>query len=107
MFKSLGNIMSNPNVGLLFIAMGDTPRRLRVNGTAVVDLESPLIHDFDGAQAIVQVTPRHIFPNCPRYIPDLENGKPSRYLPDDNEPPVEPAWKGYEQFKDVVPRRRR
>jgi hypothetical protein len=29
MFKSLGNIRANPHVGLLFIAMGATPRRLR------------------------------------------------------------------------------
>jgi len=32
MFKSLGNIVVNPSVGLLFIAMHDKPRRLRVNG---------------------------------------------------------------------------
>jgi hypothetical protein len=33
MFKSLGNILANPQVGLLFIAMGEAPKRLRVNGT--------------------------------------------------------------------------
>jgi hypothetical protein len=33
MFKSLGNVLVNPNVGLLFIAMHGKPRRLRVNGT--------------------------------------------------------------------------
>ncbi len=32
MFKSLGNILVNPSVGLLFIDMGEKPRRLRVNG---------------------------------------------------------------------------
>ena len=36
MFKSLGNLLVNPGVGLLFIAMGEKPRRLRVNGTATV-----------------------------------------------------------------------
>ena len=34
MFKSLGNILVNPAVGLLFIDMGEKPRRLRVNGEA-------------------------------------------------------------------------
>ena len=34
MFKSLGNLLVNPNVGLLFIAMHDKPKRLRVNGSA-------------------------------------------------------------------------
>ena len=34
MFKSLGNVIVNPNVGLLFIALHDKPKRLRVNGSA-------------------------------------------------------------------------
>src|SRR5512139_3067462 len=32
MFKSLGNILANAHIGMLFIAMHDKPRRLRVNG---------------------------------------------------------------------------
>src|SRR5437879_12765130 len=36
MFKSLGNIIVNSDVGLLFIVMHDKPRRLGVNGRAVV-----------------------------------------------------------------------
>ena len=34
MFKSLGNIVANPDVGMLFIAMHGKPQRLRVNGSA-------------------------------------------------------------------------
>ena len=41
MFKSLGNILVNPHVGLLFIDF-ETPRRLRVNGKATVDANDPL-----------------------------------------------------------------
>ena len=37
MFKSLGNLLVNPNVGLLFIALHDKPKRLRVNGSARVE----------------------------------------------------------------------
>src|SRR5262245_34995957 len=43
MFKSLGNIAVNAAVGLLFIAMHGKPRRLRVNGTAAVSRDDPLI----------------------------------------------------------------
>src|SRR5215475_12312944 len=32
MFKSLGNLLVNPNVGLLFIAMHGRPAKLRANG---------------------------------------------------------------------------
>ena len=42
MFKSLGNIVVSPNVGLLFIAMHGKPKRLRVNGSACVSDRDPL-----------------------------------------------------------------
>src|SRR6186997_3021020 len=50
MFKSLGNALINPNVGLLFIAMHDKPRRLRINGTATVSRDDPLLAHTVGAQ---------------------------------------------------------
>jgi predicted pyridoxine 5'-phosphate oxidase superfamily flavin-nucleotide-binding protein len=48
MFKSLGNIGVNPHVGMLFISMGDAPKRLRVNGRAEVVREDPLIDAIPG-----------------------------------------------------------
>lgn len=105
MFKSLGNIRLNPRVGLLFIDLGAEPRRLRVNGRASVELEDPMLDDFVGAQALIRVIPEHIFPNCPRYIPDLVHGRESAYVPRPGEPAVEPAWKSFEVFEDVVPPR--
>jgi predicted pyridoxine 5'-phosphate oxidase superfamily flavin-nucleotide-binding protein len=107
MFKSLGNIRANPQVGLLFIAMGEKPKRLRVNGRATLHFEEEALADTPGAPIIVEVTPEHIFPNCPRYIPDLGSGVPSEYLPAASDAPKEPAWKGFDAFKDVVPPRRR
>src|SRR6266446_2853919 len=52
MFKSLGNLSVNPHVGMLFIAMHDKPRRLRVNGTAVARRDDPLLAHTVGAQLI-------------------------------------------------------
>ena len=66
MFKSLGNILVNPSVGMLFIAMDGKPRRLRINGEATVSDQDPLLAQTVGAQLIVRVTARAIFPNCPR-----------------------------------------
>ena len=105
MFKSLGNIKANPQVGLLFMAMGEKPQRLRVNGRATLHLDDTMMADLPGAQIVVRVVPEHIFPNCPRYIPDLQSGEPSQYLPAEGVPPKEPAWKGFDAFKDVVPPR--
>jgi predicted pyridoxine 5'-phosphate oxidase superfamily flavin-nucleotide-binding protein len=107
MFKSMGNIKVNPHVGLLFMLMGEKPKRLRVNGRASVHVDDPMMADLPGAQIIVRIVPEHIFPNCPRYIPDPERGNPSEYLPVEGAMPKEPAWKGFEAFKDVVPPRRR
>ena len=106
MFKSLGNISHNPSVGLLFIRMGESPKRLRVNGRAEVVLEDPLMDEFVGAQALVRVTPVDIFPNCPRYIPNPATGRPSPYVPCAGQPPLEPEWKSHPAWKDQVPPRR-
>ena len=106
MFKSLGNIRSNPHVGLLFIAMSEKPRRLRVSGTAELAFDDPLLADFPGGQLLVRIRPTHVFPNCPRYIPDMKLEAPSVYIPDAGCAPVEPAWKVFPEFKDVVPPRK-
>jgi len=106
MFKSLGNIAVNPHVGLLFIAMHGKPQRLRVNGTARVERDDPLMQEIAGAQLIVRVRAEAIFPNCPRNIPELELKGPSKYVPLAGEPRVEPGWKNFDAFKDVVPPRR-
>lgn len=106
MFKSLGNILANPHVGLLFIAMDERPARLRVNGRAEVVRNDPLMSDFPGAQLLVKVKPLDIFPNCPRYIPDLALTSASKDAPVAGVVPVEPRWKSMEAFSDVVPPRR-
>ena len=102
MFKSLGNIVANSDVGLLFIGMHGKPRRLRVNGRATVSREDPLLARTVGAQLIVRVKARAIFPNCPRYIPKLQLAEPSQYVPRPGKDPVEPAWKGFGDFKGYV-----
>ena len=102
MFKSLGNILANRGVGLLFIDMGSKPRRLRVNGTASVSRDDPLMQRFAGAQLLVRVQARAIFPNCPRYIVTPGASEPSTYAPRPDYQPPEPAWKGFDDFKDYV-----
>ena len=42
MFKSLGNILVNPHVGLLFIDF-ESPNRMRVNGHATLHEDDPLL----------------------------------------------------------------
>jgi predicted pyridoxine 5'-phosphate oxidase superfamily flavin-nucleotide-binding protein len=103
MFKSLGNIMQNPKVGLLFMDF-EKPKRLRVNGCASVDFEDPLRHTFVGAQLVVRVKATHIFPNCPRYIHRMSLEGLSEYAPEPGRDTPVPAWKQMESFKDYLPR---
>jgi predicted pyridoxine 5'-phosphate oxidase superfamily flavin-nucleotide-binding protein len=100
MFKSLGNLLVNSNVGMLFIAMHGKAQRLRVNGVASVRRDDPLLASTAGAQLIVRVTARAIFPNCPRYIPTMQFAEPSIYAPRPGYDPPEPAWKSFADFKD-------
>ena len=102
MFKSLGNILANPQVGLLFIDF-ESPRRLRVNGRASVHERDPLLAEFAGAQLIVRVQIEAIFPNCPRYIHKMQLVEESPYVPGEGHTPPVPEWKTRPAFREVLP----
>lgn len=102
-FRSLGNLLSNPGIGLLFIDF-ESPRRLRVNGRARIDDADPLLAEFTGAQLVVRVRADRIFPNCPRYIHRSAGAEPSVYVPRPGTTPPEPKWKSMDFAVDVLPR---
>ncbi len=60
----------NPNVGLLFIALHDKPKRLRVNGSARVSDDDPLLGETVGAQLIVRVAGARHLPQLPALYPE-------------------------------------
>jgi predicted pyridoxine 5'-phosphate oxidase superfamily flavin-nucleotide-binding protein len=99
MYKSLGNITENPNVGLLFMKFGAEEGkgalylRVRVSGKATVHDDHPALATYPGAKRIVEVAVTHVFPNCPRYIPQMEMVAPSRHVPQAGEDQPTPAWK--------------
>lgn len=107
MFRSAGNVRVNPAVGLLFIDF-ERPSRLRVNGVATLALDDPLVASFPGAQWVIRVRAEKIFPNCPRYVHRATApAEPSPYVPREDQPPPEPAWKSWPAFKDLLPSRTR
>jgi len=92
MFYSWGNIAGNAKVGMLFIDFVK-PIRLRVQGTARVDMNDPLMMEYHEALGIVRVTVDGMWPNCPRYVHRYEKVKTSRYVPRANcETPLA-GWK--------------
>jgi hypothetical protein len=96
----LYDLRANPKVGILFIDF-EKPRRLRVNGTAVVSTDDPLMPLVPGAPAIVRGPAHHIFPNCPRYIHKMQIVEASPYVPEDGVVPPVPAWKTFDIFEGL------
>jgi uncharacterized protein len=106
MYRTWGNVLVNPHVGLLFVDFEHT-KRIRVNGTAQVSKDEALCSRFPGAVLVVSIVAKRIFPNCPRYLHKMQLVEHSVYAPRlDYTPPV-PAWKGFEVFREFLPARDR
>ncbi|HEV8321021.1 MAG TPA: pyridoxamine 5'-phosphate oxidase family protein [Myxococcota bacterium] len=104
MFRSLGNVLENPHVGLLFISFAE-PRRLRVEGDATLHEEDPLLAGWPGAQLVVRVHVRAAYPNCPRYVHRMRTEERSPYVPHEGSQPPVPGWKRADWARDVLPAR--
>jgi hypothetical protein len=106
MYRSWGNVLVNPHVGLLFLDFVNQ-RRLRVNGTARITEQDPLRDQYPDSVFIVRVTAERIFPACPRYIHKMQLVELSEYVPRRHYTPPIPAWKTFDEFKDALPARDR
>lgn len=104
MYLSMGNLLENPHVGMLFIDfLSARPSRLRVNGIASIDQRDPLRRQYPGAQFVVRVRATQVFPNCPRYIHRMALVERSRFVPRAEQAPPVPEWKRAEWACDVLP----
>jgi len=102
MYLSAGNVLVNPEVGLLFIDF-ERGHRVRLEGTASIDLDDPIRGRYPEAQFVVRVRTRAVFPNCPRYIHRYELVRRSRFVPSrDCLTPV-PEWKRSDWAVDALP----
>ncbi len=101
-YLSLGNLLRNPQVGLLFVDF-ENPKRLRVNGTASIDDADPLLASYPEAQLVVRVRARDVLPNCPRYVHRLALVERSRFVPHEDEETPVPTWKRREWSHDALP----
>jgi predicted pyridoxine 5'-phosphate oxidase superfamily flavin-nucleotide-binding protein len=105
MYLSMGNVLENPHVGMLFIDFtSKRPSRLRLNGIASIDELDELIAEYPGAEFIVRVRATQVFPNCPRYIHRMALIERSRFVPRIGHATPVPEWKRSEWACDVLPR---
>jgi predicted pyridoxine 5'-phosphate oxidase superfamily flavin-nucleotide-binding protein len=103
MYRTLGNISRNPNVGLLFVRFDGVSRRIRINGKAsIVDDAATLARHF-GAKVVVRIA-CEIYPNCPRYLPNLSAACESPHVPrPERGLPPPPEWKRRDYIRDILP----
>jgi len=106
MYRSWGNLLVNPHIGLLFIDFAKQSR-VRVNGTASISADDELRNDFPGSVFIIRVTAEKIFPACPRYIHKMQIVSYSEYAPKTDYTAPIPDWKKYDDFRDALPERDR
>ena len=104
MYRTAGNISKNPNVALLFLNFDGKSRRIRINGHATIHHDNKSLDNHFGAKFVVRIN-CEIYPNCPRYIPNLEKDEPSVYVPRKGKgvPPA-PEWKERDYIKNILPK---
>lgn len=102
MFYSVGNIAGQGRVGLLFIDF-ETPHRLRVQGTARLEREGPLLAAFPEAKYLVRVAVTKVWVNCPRYVHTYRKEHASKYVPAADRETPQALWKRIDLLQDVLP----
>jgi predicted pyridoxine 5'-phosphate oxidase superfamily flavin-nucleotide-binding protein len=103
MFLTAGNIKANNQVGLLFIDF-ENPHRMRLHGTATIDVNDPLLDEYIDAQYMIRIIIRNLFINCPRYIHNYKKVENSEYVPKQGCPAPTPEWKTLDVIKDYLPK---
>ena len=99
-YQSMGNLLKNPNAGLLFIDFVEQAR-LRLQGVVSIDEQDALIRQYPGAQFIARVAITEVYSNCARYIHKYELVERSQYVPRQGVRAPTPEWK--RELKDYLP----
>jgi predicted pyridoxine 5'-phosphate oxidase superfamily flavin-nucleotide-binding protein len=102
MYLSMGNVAQTAEVGILFIDF-EQQSRMRLNGTAAIRYDDPLLGEYPEAQFIVRVTVRELFTNCRRYIHKMQRVARSRFVPTAGCKTPVPKWKTGDWVKDALP----
>ena len=102
MYLSTGNVLVNPEVGMLFLDL-EKGHRMRLDGTASIADDDPLLESYLEAQFVVRVHARAVFPNCPRYIHRYKLVERSRFVPHAECLTPVPEWKRSDWAVDALP----
>ena len=77
---------------------------MRINGHATIHHDRDSIKKHYGAKFIIRIK-CEIYPNCPRYVPNLKENKPSSHIPRKGKGvPPPPEWKQRDYIRDILPK---
>lgn len=102
MFYSMGNIIGQQHVGLLFIDF-ETPHRFRVQGRARFERESPFLAEWVEAKYVVTIDIDRVWVNCPRYVHRYQRVGQSKYVPVATKETPLASWKRMDIVQDAIP----
>jgi predicted pyridoxine 5'-phosphate oxidase superfamily flavin-nucleotide-binding protein len=101
MFYSVGNIEGQSKIGMLFIDF-ETPHRLRLQGTAKLLRDGPVLENWTEAKYALSVDVSKVWVNCPRYVHQYERVKQSKYVPDACKKTPLALWKRLDMVQDAI-----
>ena len=105
-FQSMGNLLKNPNVGMLFVDF-EGQQRLRLQGIATIRDDDELLSQYPEAQFMIRVQATEVYTNCPRYVHKYQLVERSVFVPRQGlETPV-PEYKKREDLQEFLPARDR
>ena len=102
MYRTLGNIRENPNVGLLFVKFDGATLRVRASGKASLHDDTDTLARHPGAKLVVRIV-CEMYSNCVRSVHDLTTGTISPYMPHEGYDPPAPEWKSRDYIRDILP----
>ena len=103
-YQSMGNLLKNPNVGILFVDF-EGQERLRLQGVGSIIEDDQLLPDYPEAQFIVRVELTEVYVNCPRYVHKYKFVEASPFVPRAGQETPQPEWKTRGELKDLVPKK--
>ena len=101
-YQSMGNLLKNPNLGILFIDFHGQ-RRLRIQGVAAIREDDELLQEYSEAQFMVRIEVTEVYKNCPRYVHNYQLVERSEFVPRAGRETPVPGWKKQSEIRDVLP----
>jgi hypothetical protein len=102
----MGNMLKNPNAGMLFVDF-EGQQRMRLQGIATILDDDELLPLYPEAQFIIRIQATEVYTNCPRYVHKYQLVERSKFVPRHGQETPKPEYKSREDLQEFLPARDR